>query len=212
MVLDADASLASDLLQRLQPQLRSPHWGALQLRKAVVHAGANLDDAGKKRLQEINKEDASLQAKFQQKLIAGTKAGGLVVSDKAELAGLSDAEIANYRGSSKRGMVRHFVEQSNTPKAQQAKLIGVPGPAQIEALAERNLTGTALGVLEPGQDAGIGVRPGDAVAAPGLLGFLAVLGAIKARLAHHGAAQLVARRRWVDGRVGDLLEGHSPEL
>ena len=35
----------------------------------------------------------------------------------------SDAEIANYRGSSKRGMVRHFVEQSNTPKAQQAKLI-----------------------------------------------------------------------------------------
>src|SRR6201996_2231957 len=48
-----------------------------------VHAGANLDDAGKKRLQEINKEDASLQAKFQQKLIAATKAGALVVSDKA---------------------------------------------------------------------------------------------------------------------------------
>ena len=42
LVLDADASLGPDLLQRLQPQLRSSQWGALQLRKAVVHAGANL--------------------------------------------------------------------------------------------------------------------------------------------------------------------------
>jgi peptidyl-dipeptidase Dcp len=66
-----------------------------------VHAGANLDDAGKKRLQEINKEDASLQAKFSQALIAGTKNGALVASDKAELAGLSDAELANAAAAAK---------------------------------------------------------------------------------------------------------------
>ena len=35
----------------------------------------------------------------------------------------SDEEIANWRGSSKRGMVRHFVEQSKTPKSKQAALI-----------------------------------------------------------------------------------------
>jgi phosphonatase-like hydrolase len=35
----------------------------------------------------------------------------------------SDAEISDWRGASKRGMVRHFVERSKTPKAQQAALI-----------------------------------------------------------------------------------------
>ena len=41
LVLDADADLSPDLLQRLQPQLRSPGLGALQLRKAVLQADAS---------------------------------------------------------------------------------------------------------------------------------------------------------------------------
>jgi peptidyl-dipeptidase Dcp len=59
-----------------------------------VHAGANLPEADKARLREMNKELASLSATFQQKLLGGTKAGALVLDDKAGLAGLSDGEIA----------------------------------------------------------------------------------------------------------------------
>ena len=46
-----------------------------------------LSDKDKTQLQEINKEDASLEAAFQQKLVAAAKAGALVVTNKAELAG-----------------------------------------------------------------------------------------------------------------------------
>ncbi|HEY1837687.1 MAG TPA: M3 family metallopeptidase [Rhizomicrobium sp.] len=60
-----------------------------------LHSGANLSDADKARLRDINKEDASLEAAFQQKLVAAAKAGALVVDNKTYLAGLSDADIAN---------------------------------------------------------------------------------------------------------------------
>ncbi|MGA9794936.1 MAG: M3 family metallopeptidase [Rhizomicrobium sp.] len=60
-----------------------------------LHSGANLSDVDKARLRDINKEDASLEAAFQQKLVAAAKAGALVVDNKTYLAGLSDADIAN---------------------------------------------------------------------------------------------------------------------
>ncbi|HEY4342120.1 MAG TPA: M3 family metallopeptidase [Steroidobacteraceae bacterium] len=60
-----------------------------------VHAGANLSDHDKSRMMQINKELAALSTSFRQKLIAGTKAGMLVVDNKAALAGLSDAALAN---------------------------------------------------------------------------------------------------------------------
>jgi peptidyl-dipeptidase Dcp len=59
-----------------------------------VHAGANLSEPDKARLREMNKQIATLSTSFQQKVLVGTKAGALVVDDKAKLAGLSDAEIA----------------------------------------------------------------------------------------------------------------------
>lgn len=59
-----------------------------------VHAGAKLSDADKARMRDINKQLSTLQAQFVNKLLAGTKAGALVVDDKARLAGLSDNEIA----------------------------------------------------------------------------------------------------------------------
>jgi peptidyl-dipeptidase Dcp len=59
-----------------------------------IHAGANLSETDKKRLMEINKEDASLETAFQQKLLAASKAAAFVTANKADLAGLSDAEIA----------------------------------------------------------------------------------------------------------------------
>ena len=59
-----------------------------------VSAGAALAPAQQTRLKAINQRLASLSTDFGQKLTAGTKAGALVVSDKAKLAGLSDGEIA----------------------------------------------------------------------------------------------------------------------
>jgi peptidyl-dipeptidase Dcp len=62
--------------------------------RQFVHAGANLSDKDKTQLKQINKEDASLEAQFQQNLVAAAKAGALVVTNKADLAGLTDAEVA----------------------------------------------------------------------------------------------------------------------
>jgi peptidyl-dipeptidase Dcp len=81
-----------------------------------VHSGANLSAADQARLKEINKQDASLQAEFQQRLVAGTKAGALVIDDKARLAGLSDGEIANAaRDAEGRGLKgKYLIPLQNT--------------------------------------------------------------------------------------------------
>ena len=62
--------------------------------RQFLHAGANLSEADKSQLRDINKRDASLEAGFEQKLVAATKAGALVLDNKAQLAGLSDDQIA----------------------------------------------------------------------------------------------------------------------
>ncbi len=62
--------------------------------EAFVRSGANLSDADKTRLKALNEEISSLETAFQQKLLAAAKAGGLVVEDKAKLAGLSDQEVS----------------------------------------------------------------------------------------------------------------------
>jgi len=75
---------------KLDPEsLRLVEWYYLDF----VHHGARLSDAAKAKLQELNKEESTLSTAFITKLLAATKAGGLVVDDKAKLAGLSDAEI-----------------------------------------------------------------------------------------------------------------------
>jgi peptidyl-dipeptidase Dcp len=59
----------------------------------AVLAGAKLNDADKESLKKLNGELAELTNKFQDQLLAGTKAGALVVDNQAALAGLSDAQI-----------------------------------------------------------------------------------------------------------------------
>lgn len=61
--------------------------------KQFVHAGANLSVEDKTNLKKMNEEEATLSAKFKNKLLAGTKAAALVVSDKTELDGLTSAEL-----------------------------------------------------------------------------------------------------------------------
>jgi len=62
--------------------------------KDFVRAGALLGDSDKARLRAFNKEEASLSTEFQQRLLAATKAGALVVTDSTQLDGLTAGEIA----------------------------------------------------------------------------------------------------------------------
>jgi peptidyl-dipeptidase Dcp len=59
-----------------------------------VHSGANLSDADKEQLKKLNEEESSLSQAFTTKLLAATKEAALVTTDKAALAGLTDAQLA----------------------------------------------------------------------------------------------------------------------
>ncbi|RCS29304.1 peptidyl-dipeptidase Dcp [Rhodanobacter denitrificans] len=62
--------------------------------KNFVHAGAKLSDADKVKLKDLNKEESTLSTAFTNKLLAATRDAAPVITDKARLAGLSDAELA----------------------------------------------------------------------------------------------------------------------
>ncbi|MDP9204402.1 MAG: M3 family metallopeptidase, partial [Gemmatimonadota bacterium] len=62
--------------------------------KNFIRAGAQLAEADKTRLRALNQEESKLSTDFQNRLLAGTKAGALVVDSPAQLDGLSDGEIA----------------------------------------------------------------------------------------------------------------------
>jgi peptidyl-dipeptidase Dcp len=122
---------------------------SLQLLKVdylgFVHAGALLSDADKEKLKEINQKDAALETQFQQKLLAGTKAGALVVDTKAELAGLSDDEIATAaHAAEERGLKGKFViPLQNT--TQQPMLLELTDRATREKLFNASFTRTEKG-------------------------------------------------------------------
>ena len=109
------------------------------------HAGANLSDADKSKLRDINKRDASLEATFQQKLVAATKAGALVLDSKAQLAGLSDDQIATAaREAQSRGLKGKFViPLQNT--TQQPLLLSLASRDVREKLYNARWTATEKG-------------------------------------------------------------------
>ena len=59
-----------------------------------VRAGANLAEADKSKLRELNQEESKLTTEFQNRLLAATKAGALIVDDVKLLDCMSDTEIA----------------------------------------------------------------------------------------------------------------------
>jgi len=59
-----------------------------------VRAGAQLSDSDKATLRSLNQVESKLSTEFRNKLLAGTKAGAVVVDDTAKLAGLSTADVA----------------------------------------------------------------------------------------------------------------------
>jgi peptidyl-dipeptidase Dcp len=90
-----------------------------------VRAGAELAEADKARIRIINQELSKLSTDFSNKLLAGTKAGALVVDNKAALAGLSDAEIQTAAEAAKqRGLTGKWVIplRNTTQQPAQAEL------------------------------------------------------------------------------------------
>ncbi|ELP5692567.1 MULTISPECIES: peptidyl-dipeptidase Dcp [Enterobacter] len=67
---------------------------AEEMYQHFVLAGARLNDAEKAELKALNTEAATLTSQFNQRLLAATKAGGLVVDYAHQLDGLSPDEIA----------------------------------------------------------------------------------------------------------------------
>ncbi|MCT2399850.1 M3 family metallopeptidase [Novosphingobium mangrovi (ex Huang et al. 2023)] len=75
-----------------------------------VHRGAELDAAHKAQLKKMNLRIAALETEFSQKLTAGTDAAAVVFDGKADLAGLSDADIAAAaRRAADKGMPGKYV-------------------------------------------------------------------------------------------------------
>jgi len=78
-VFDARAGLKLDAKSRFLLE---------QKYQEFVHEGAALAPADQARLRTLNQQIAKLQTSFQQKLLAATSGGAVVVADRAQLAGL----------------------------------------------------------------------------------------------------------------------------
>jgi len=59
-----------------------------------VRAGALLSEPDKEKVRALNKEQSQLSDRFRNRILADTNASALVISDKAELDGLPEADIA----------------------------------------------------------------------------------------------------------------------
>ena len=111
----------------------------------MVRAGAQLTPAQKAEMTRINAQLSTLSNTFNQRLLAATKAGGLVVDDKAKLAGLSDAEIAAAADAAKaRGLTGKWIIplQNTTQQPLSSKLTD---RATREALFNASWTRTVKG-------------------------------------------------------------------
>ena len=101
--LDDDIHLNGKLFARLdvvyqQRQQLKLDAESLRLTEVIWQtfklAGAQLSDADKTQLKALNQESATLSTRFTNRLLAATKAGGVVFSDPQQLAGLNPGEIA----------------------------------------------------------------------------------------------------------------------
>lgn len=79
-------------LEKLQLDAESNHL-VKEYYKNFVKAGANLSEDKKEQLKKINSEIASLSNDFGKKLLDASKKGGVVVTDKEKLKGLSEEKI-----------------------------------------------------------------------------------------------------------------------
>ncbi len=113
---DRRATLGLDSLQRLVVE---------RYYRDFVRAGALLSAADKDRLRALNREQAMLTNEFGRRLMAATRAGGVVVNDVAQLDGLSAGEIAAAAGAAaNRGLTNQWLLplQNTTQQPAQSSL------------------------------------------------------------------------------------------
>ncbi|MDP2561402.1 M3 family metallopeptidase [Psychrobium sp. 1_MG-2023] len=97
-------SLNKDLFKRIETiyqQRNSLDLTAEEVRlidvyyKQFIRAGARLNETQQQRIREINKELSNLGTQFSQNIMALIKSNVVLVKDKAQLAGLSDTQLAH---------------------------------------------------------------------------------------------------------------------
>ena len=69
--------------------------------KNFVRAGAQLNEADQAALRALNQEESTLTTKFREHVLNDTNESALVIDNKADLAGLTDAEIAAAAATAK---------------------------------------------------------------------------------------------------------------
>jgi len=112
---------------RRQSSSLSPEQLALieRYNRDFVRAGAQLSETDKTHIKAINQELSKLSTDFTNRLLAGTKAGALVVDNPSQLTGLTDDEIKTAAEAAKqRGLTGKWVVplRNTTQQPSQAEL------------------------------------------------------------------------------------------
>ncbi|MCG9696851.1 M3 family metallopeptidase [Shewanella sp. Isolate11] len=85
--------------------------------QAFVRAGAKLSDTDKQKMRELNGQLASLTTEFSNNVLGSFKNEVIIVEDKAQLDGLSDAEIATLAQAAKdAGKTGYLITLVNTTR------------------------------------------------------------------------------------------------
>jgi peptidyl-dipeptidase Dcp len=106
--------------------------------KQFLHSGAELPAAKQTELKTLNTRLSTLQTSFTQKLLAAAKDHALHVADKAELAGLSDEQIAAAAEAAKsRKLSSYVLPMQNT--TQQPALESLTDHATRQKLFEASI-------------------------------------------------------------------------
>jgi peptidyl-dipeptidase Dcp len=109
-----------------------------------VHAGANLSEADKTELRRLNEEMSALSNTYTNKILDATKQGAYATTDKAALAGFSEARIAAAAQAAKNRQVEGFViPLQNT--TQQPDLVSLSDRATRQAIFEHSWNRTERG-------------------------------------------------------------------
>jgi peptidyl-dipeptidase Dcp len=109
-----------------------------------VHAGANLSEPDKAELRKLNEEISTLSDTYTNKILAATKQGAYVTTDKAALAGFSEARIAAAAQVAKSRQVEGFViPLQNT--TQQPDLVSLGDRATRQTIFEHSWNRTERG-------------------------------------------------------------------
>ena len=104
-----------------------------------VKAGALLSEPDKNTLMALNTEQSTLQAKFINRVLAAMKEGGLHVSAREALDGLTEAEISEAAEAAKsRGLEGFYLSLQNT--TQQPALASLTNRETRKALWQASLT------------------------------------------------------------------------